>query len=447
MTSFLKKILENEFAKNVITLVSGTTVAQMIPVLISPILTRIYSPSDFAVLGMFTSITLILSEIVSGKFEMAVMNTDDEIEQKKITTLTVTTIIFFSVIFLILFALFFDKIPFLQVEGLKKWKYLLVVSIALIGFSKLLTFLSTKKKKYKTIAYGKVVRSISLSIFQLGLYFLKYFGLIVGYLMATIAEISVLLIKNTNMYKKLNTKQLVATLKRHKKFPLFDVPSSLLNIGSIQAPILMLPSYFGSVYGGLYFQAFKVLTMPVSLIGGAVGQVFFEQGSSLKNEPEKFSKLVLDLHKKLVFSIIPFAIIAFFGQELFGFVFGQEWELSGKYAMIMTPWLFFNFLTSPIASIIIIKERQGLGFIFIFFMSLFRLLGLGLGVFYFKDIDITIVLFSVTSAISYFVYSSFLIHKFLTIGLKNYWLIILKLVIPTIIGFAIIKFLLFEKIF
>ncbi len=50
MNKFFPK---NEFAKNVLTLITGTTTAQTIPIIISPLLTRIYSPEDFGVWDYF----------------------------------------------------------------------------------------------------------------------------------------------------------------------------------------------------------------------------------------------------------------------------------------------------------------------------------------------------------------------------------------------------------
>ena len=76
-----KTLLSNgEFTRNVITLVKGTTIAQAIPILISPILTRIYSPSEFGILAIYISLLSILSVISTGKYELAIMLPDDEEE-------------------------------------------------------------------------------------------------------------------------------------------------------------------------------------------------------------------------------------------------------------------------------------------------------------------------------------------------------------------------------
>ena len=69
---------KSQFARNVITLMMGTTVAQAIPVAISPILTRIYSPEEFGFFALFISISSIFGAIVNGRYEMAIMLPDKE---------------------------------------------------------------------------------------------------------------------------------------------------------------------------------------------------------------------------------------------------------------------------------------------------------------------------------------------------------------------------------
>ena len=107
MINFIKRkfhhLVKNEFVKHVLTLISGTSVAQFIPIAISPILTRIYTPEDFSVLGIYISIAIILSEITTGKFELAVMNADNEEDKTNIISLTIVVIGVTALLFGLLF--------------------------------------------------------------------------------------------------------------------------------------------------------------------------------------------------------------------------------------------------------------------------------------------------------------------------------------------------------
>ncbi len=431
MVDFVKKkfqeITKNEFVKHVLTLISGTSIAQFIPILISPILTRIYTPEDFSVLGIYVSIAIILSEMITGKYELALMKAEEE-EKASLVSLTLIFIGCATILFSILFFLFFDIFSFFKISGDAYWKYILLIIIAFLGITKLFSYLHIRAKNYKIVAYSKVSKSIVLACLQISFFSLKYIGLIIGFAVSSIVE-SIILIKKNRIYiKSVEVKEIKKTARKFAKFPLFEVPSSLFNIGTIQAPIILIPTYFGAFYGGFYFQAYKILTMPISLVGGAIGQVFFEQGSLLRDNSLKFSELVFKTHKNLfLISFIPLSIILFFGDDIFAFVFGNQWRISGSYAMIMIPWIFFNFLVSPISSVLIIKEKQHIGFVFITIMSFLRLIGLLLGIFYFKDIYSTIALFSYISAICYFGYASFIVYRFLDFGVLKYWFFIIKI--------------------
>jgi O-antigen/teichoic acid export membrane protein len=81
---------KSEFAKNVLTLMTGTTIAQAIPIAISPILTRIYTPEDFGVFALYMSLASIISVVATGRYELAIMlpkKDDDAINIVALSTL------------------------------------------------------------------------------------------------------------------------------------------------------------------------------------------------------------------------------------------------------------------------------------------------------------------------------------------------------------------------
>jgi len=59
--------------KSVLTLMGGTTIAQALNFLFSPIQTRLFSPAVFGQLSVFTSITGIVGVIVCLRYELAII--------------------------------------------------------------------------------------------------------------------------------------------------------------------------------------------------------------------------------------------------------------------------------------------------------------------------------------------------------------------------------------
>jgi O-antigen/teichoic acid export membrane protein len=75
----LNKISTNEFLKGATTLASGTIISQVIPFIIAPVVSRLYSPSDYALLASFSAITALFVVFATGMYDSALMidKTDD----------------------------------------------------------------------------------------------------------------------------------------------------------------------------------------------------------------------------------------------------------------------------------------------------------------------------------------------------------------------------------
>ena len=68
-----KLIPQSTYARNVITLMTGTAFAQALPIAVSPILTRLYSPAEFGVFAMYLAVASILGVLVTGRYELAIL--------------------------------------------------------------------------------------------------------------------------------------------------------------------------------------------------------------------------------------------------------------------------------------------------------------------------------------------------------------------------------------
>ena len=95
------------------------------------------------------------------------------------------------------------------------------------------------------------------------------------------------------------------------------------------------------------------------IVGTSLGQVFFSKISEAKKNNLELMPIVLKVTKYLfLISIIPFLLILFFGEDLFSIVFGSEWAFSGRLSEIMTPWLWINFIISPLSVIPLVLGKQ-----------------------------------------------------------------------------------------
>ena len=73
-----KKLLKSEFSRNVMTLLTGSVIAQFIPLLLTPILSRLFSPEEFGLFAFYISIITLFSAIATGRYELAILLPKDD---------------------------------------------------------------------------------------------------------------------------------------------------------------------------------------------------------------------------------------------------------------------------------------------------------------------------------------------------------------------------------
>ena len=122
----------SDYTKNVITLMTGTGLAQLVPILISPILTRLYSPEDFGLIALYLSIVSIMTVLSTGRYEMAIMLPDKDDDVKGILKLIFNLTLCMSLVYFIIVLFFSNEIGmFLGSEKLAPWLYVIPLSIIL----------------------------------------------------------------------------------------------------------------------------------------------------------------------------------------------------------------------------------------------------------------------------------------------------------------------------
>jgi len=409
MTNKLKP--KSEFSRNVLTLMTGTTIAQAIPIAISPILTRIYTPEDFGAFALFVAITSIFGSIANGRYELAIMlpkKDEDAINIFALGFIITSTI---SLILLALIILFHDYfIQLLNNEAIGVWLYFVPIAVFFIGLFNILNYFNNRKKQYKDIANATIVKSIILAITQLSIGFLKNgaTGLITGQIFSQIFA-NMRLFKNIIKDKKLisgiSKLKIIALAKRYKDFPKFSMWAILANTLSLHLTNILILSFFSVATLGFYSLVQRVLGMPSALIGSSIGQVFFQEATQEKQQTGKAIKTFNSTIKKLIIIGLPsFGILFFIVEDLFAFVFGEEWRIAGEYAEIMVIFYYIKFISSTVSTIPTIYKQEkiflliNLAIIFSFILIIFIVKYFGL------DFKIFLYNISITMSFEYFIF-------------------------------------------
>ena len=176
-------IFKSDFVKNVLTLMTGTTIAQAIPIAVTPILTRIYTPDDFGVFALFLAITAIAGAIANGQYEQSILLPKSDDDAINLVVLGVVIATVFSLLLLVIVLFFNTNIAnLLGNKELENWLFLVPLSTLLVGIYNSLNFFNIRKKEFKNVSISLVSRSIGLSLSQviIGLIALGPIGLIIG---------------------------------------------------------------------------------------------------------------------------------------------------------------------------------------------------------------------------------------------------------------------------
>jgi O-antigen/teichoic acid export membrane protein len=364
---FKKIVPQSEFAKNVITLVTGTAIAQAIPLAISPILTRLYSPDDFGVFALYLSISSVLSVIATGRYEFAITLPAKDEDAVQILWLSCAISFIVSLITFIIILLFNSDIATaLGNERIAIWLYAIPVTVFLSGICQSFNYWFNRKRKYSKLSKNRVIQTMSSSSVNLSVGYVSKggtFGLIVGNVIGQIASAIFFIHSffNKNSENKFNFKKpkVIALAKRYRNFPKYDVMASFFNISSNQITHIFYNSFFSSVIAGYFYLTQKIIQVPVTLIAGAIQDVFKMEIVTVHLKNGDTRNLFLKTAKKLfLLALLPTIVIYFFAVDLFALVFGEEWRVAGEYAKIFTPVFFLRFISFPLSYMLYVKEKQ-----------------------------------------------------------------------------------------
>ena len=395
----------SRFITNVLKLVSGSVIAQALGILLVPIITRLYSPGDYGAFQVFLSISSILAVLSCLSYQLAIMLPKEEEDSANIVTLCIALVSIISVVSGGVFILLSGWVgETLNTPDLSQYLIFLPVVVFLNGLFVVVNYWLSRRVRFGTLATAQVANSVSSKFVQIGTGFgsASPLGLILGLIAGYGAALLVMLRgirEDLPLFRSVSLSRITYLAKRYRRFPLFTSWSTVANSASLQVAPLMLASFFNPAIVGFYGVAHMVVNMPMSLIGSATGQVFFQKASEEMNRTGSVKTVVREVHQRLVsIGIFPILILMIIGEELFALVLGAQWGTAGGYARILAPWLLLVFIASPLSTIFSVLERQTIGLAFNLMVLFSRIAVLYVGGIY-GDPVVALILFSITGVI------------------------------------------------
>ena len=361
-----RKVTSSSFLRNVGVISGGSALGHLFTLAAAPLLTRIYGPNEFGVLGLFTTVMSVFGVAVTLQYEISIPVGENEREAAYLTMGSILLSVPISIAGGGVLGLFMRN-SYLGL-GAKPWYLPLLLSCSLlaVGLFTVLRYWALREGHFGGIAQGVVVQSAARALLQtaIGALGFKASGLLLGETLGRGMGMSKMLRGSWRSLLKLvypfTWTELYAVLWRYRKFPLYSFPSSFLDSLCLALPLPLLIRMYGVATGGYYSLVWKAITVPSVLITVAVADTFHSRlATCVRSSPEGVLQLfrVASIGLLLV-GCIPATILVIWGSRLFLLVFGSHWAVSGAMAALLAPWYLAQFVVSPLSRVVVILSGQ-----------------------------------------------------------------------------------------
>lgn len=232
------------FTRSILPLMSGTIIAQVIPVAISPILTRIYTPEEFGVLALYVAILSVVTVIANMRYEIAIVQPERDEDARALFHLSLLICFVLFIIFLVSVILYQTLGgDFLKLGDDTFILYVIPFGFFLNGVIQAGRYWFLRKDQYKDITGLVVSQSGGTASVQLAAGVVGN-GLVIGQLFGQALSCVVLFLRsrrvNRDLYVLSPIKKLCCVAKEYKNMPRYSIPGGLADSLSMQQPIFLL---------------------------------------------------------------------------------------------------------------------------------------------------------------------------------------------------------------
>ncbi|MEO7081487.1 MAG: oligosaccharide flippase family protein [Flavobacteriales bacterium] len=348
------------FKRNVITLMGGSALAQVIPLLATPLLTRIYSPEQFGALAILLAIANPLSLLVCGRYEMTIVLPKDDREARPLLQGSLGVAVLMAVLLGSLIWIFHDVL--LGWLGVKGPGVGLALSLSPVLFYFMGSFQAlnnwlVRQRAFTAMSFNRIVQTSAITLVSVafGLWAMEY-GLLFAYLIGWGLYLSFGLFqaqRKDGQVFKLKRGKVGEAIRRYRHFPLYNALPAVLNTAALSVPVFVITRLFDADVTGQFNLTRQAVFLPGMFIANAFMQVYTQQASALVSNGQPIGSGTLRLVRFL--GIIGAALALFLivaGPQLFSLIFGPEWGQAGDLARLMAVPFALQFVVLPLSIVL-----------------------------------------------------------------------------------------------
>ena len=345
---------------------TGSVIAQSIPVLGALFIARFYMPDAFGLFSAWLGLVVLLSVLLTGRYELALVIEPDGPARQRATW--VTLFITLGVTVLAAVAASVVKLVFPGILEMYDTALLLLwapTALTMAGCN-IWQSLAAAEGEYRRLTQMRIALAGLVTVFQVaggiwsGSPTMLAFAQFAGSAFAFGLSIYWLpLAKTENPFCRPG--EMIAFLRRRRRFPLYLLPAGLLDTAATYLPVLILAHRFGADVAGYLALTMRVLGAPVGLLGRAVQDVFKRHAAVAFRQRGECRAEYIRNFRVLSAGALLFTIATLLLSEwLFRVAFGESWSQAGSMAIWLLPMFALGFVASPLSYMACIAEKQNL---------------------------------------------------------------------------------------
>ncbi|HBH9953823.1 TPA: type 8 capsular polysaccharide synthesis protein Cap8K [Staphylococcus aureus] len=349
----------NKFIGDSFLMILSSGIAQVILIITTPIITRLYSPTEFGEFTIFSNIAMILIPIINARYDLLIVNTKNDRSANILSQISFLISLLILLILIAIFAISACLYPNFILDFI-----FIIIMLFLVSLTNIFTNYLNKERKYKVLSLINVFRAGSMALLQIifGLLALGSLGLIIGFSLSYIAGITLgykTFKKHFNIVR--DKEETKALFLENKNQLVYSTPSILLNSLSFSVVVFFIGILYTNTEVGIYGMAIRVLGIPVTIISLGLSKIFMQQANDYYIEHGNFRNLLLKFSSILVIvSIILYVPLYLFSEELVNILLGHSWVDAITVIKIVIPLFVIRLIVSTVSLSVIVLQKQQL---------------------------------------------------------------------------------------
>lgn len=344
------------FARDTLLLAGGLGLAQALTLAVMPLWSRLYSPADFAALGLWMAVVAVVSMALLLRYDTCIVIARDDAEARALLRLCLRLALGGGA----LLALLAWALPpawqaALGLQPLGRCLPLAVVGGALAAALAALLAWANRQREYPRISAARVVLAAAAALAGSAFGMVGVLGgLLLAQLVGGVAGLLAL------ARERGSAEGVAEAARQHVKAPRYLWPSAMLDAITQQLPMLLAVLWFSAEEAGQFSLAWRVTAVPMLMLAAAAGTVFYERFATQAALDRVAARrlLVSTWFSFAMIGLVPTAVLLLWGEGLFGWLFGPAWRPAGVLAAVLMPMLWAMLVSSPTSGALIVLGLQ-----------------------------------------------------------------------------------------